>query len=192
MPKNEESAGEDLIADFLEENAITFKRYPIVPNLTEDNKLYREADFYLPEYKVYVEFLGQWNNPEHQSRYRQKMAVYSKHKIACVYLWPDNLGTLEWMLRRRIREVLLRYNKWGILLKYEWENYTKEYGFILLGIGAIIYFVKNTWWRVGISLYLILTLYLSVSKYIKRLRKIRASKWGSDIRNKNEYQPDLK
>ena len=181
MGKNEETAGEDLIADFLEEKGIQFKRYPELPKLTEDNKFFRKPDFYLPGYKVYIEFLGQWNYPEHKKRYKQKMAVYHKNNIPCVYLWPDNLGTLDWMLRRRLREVLLKYNKKWILFKYEWENYTAEYGLILIGICVLIYFVKHTGWRIAIIIYLLYTLYISIKKYVKRLLKLKKSKWVSGI-----------
>jgi len=190
MGKNEETAGEDLIADFLEEKAFNFKRYPIVPNLTEDSKFFREADFFLPEYKVYIEFLGQWNDPDHKKRYKQKMRAYYKNTVPCIYIWPDNLGTLEWILRRRLREVLLKYNKKFILFKYEWNNYTQEYGLILVGLGVLIYFVKSTGWKIGISLYLLLTLYVSIKKYVKRLIKIKKSKWVSGASYKEQSKKE--
>lgn len=190
MGDNEETAGEDLIADFFEEELIQHERYPELPKLDGDTKWFRKPDFYLPEYKVYVEFLGQWNNLEHQKRYRHKMDVYRNNKIPCVYLWPDNLGTLDWMLRRRLREVLLKYNKKWTLFKYEWENYTAEYGLILIGIGFLIYFVKHTGWRIAIILYLLYTLYISVNKYIKRLLKLKKSRWvsGTDYNNQQKVE----
>ena len=76
MGNNEETTGEDLIADFFEEKGIQAKRYPELPNLDDDTKWFRKPDFFLPDYKVYVEFLGQWDKPEHQKRYKQKMAVF--------------------------------------------------------------------------------------------------------------------
>lgn len=190
MNNNERTAGEDLIADFLEEKGIQFKRYPELPKLNDDTKGFRKPDFYLPEYKVYVEFLGQWDNPEHQKRYRQKMAVYYKNKIPCVYLWPDNLGTLDWMLKRRLRETLLKYNKRWTLFKYEWENYTAEYGLILIGIGFLIYFVKPTVWRIVIIIYLLCTLYISINKYVKKLLKLKKSRWvsGTDYNNQQKVE----
>ena len=192
MEKNEETEGEDLIADFLEEKGIKFKRYPKLPNLKEDNKFFREADFYLPEYKVYIEFLGQWNDPEHKKRYKQKMAVYHKNNIPCVYLWSNNLGTLEWMLKRRLRETLLKYHKRWTLLKYEWENYTAEYGLILVGLGFLIYFVKDDIWRIIILFYLILTISIGIRKYLQRLSKINRSKWVSGIDYNNNLKEELK
>src|SRR3989344_2445616 len=190
MDSNKESAGEELITDFFEEKVIKYKRHPKLPKLEGDIKGFREPDFFLPEYKVYLEFLGQWNESEHKMRYKQKMAVYHKNKIPCIYIWPDNLGTLDWMLRRRLREVLLKYDKKWMLLKYEWENYTEEYGLILIGIGVLVYFVKHTGWRIAIILYLLYTLYVSINKYVKRLMKLKNSKWvsGTDYNNQQKEE----
>ena len=116
MKTTKETEGEDLIADFLEEKSIEFERYKKINNLNNDDKTFREADFYLPTYKVYIEFLGQWNNPSEKERYKKKMSVYTKNKIPCIYLWPDNLGTLDWMFKRRMRATLLKYNKKSTLL----------------------------------------------------------------------------
>ena len=45
----------------------------IVRNLKGDSKSYRVADFYLPRYDMYVEFLGQWDvNEDARNRYREK------------------------------------------------------------------------------------------------------------------------
>jgi hypothetical protein len=179
VENTKETAGEEFIADFLEEKGIKFKRYPKVPDLSDDDKRFREADFYLPEYKVYVEFLGQWNVPEQQSRYRQKMAVYYKNNVPCVYLWPDNLGTLDWMLRRRIRETLLKHNKKWTLLKYEVHNYTLEQGLALVILGFLIYYVKDVIAKLILVLFLCWILYSSIKVYVVRIRKIKNSKWVS-------------
>jgi hypothetical protein len=179
MEKNEETQGEDLIADFLEDNSIDFKRYYIIPKLEGDDKFFREADFYLPRYGVYIEFLGRWNNPYDQSRYRQKMAIYHKNKLACIYLWPDNLGTLDWMFRRRLREALLKYNRIWTLLTYEFENYLGENFVVLLIVGLVIYYMKEIKSKIVISLLLAVFLFTSIQKYVKRLQKIKKSKWVS-------------
>ena len=177
---NEETTGEDFIADFLDEKVIKFKRYPKIEGLSDDDRFFREADFYLQEYKVYVEFLGQWQNPEHQKRYRQKMAVYAKNRIPCVYLWPDNLGTLEWILNRRIKEVLLKYNKKFLLLKLLWHEYMKKRGLgILLFIGLAAY----TWdsnWRLLFIGGIVFDILQEVFQQVKRISKLKKSKWASE------------
>jgi hypothetical protein len=179
VESNKETQGEDLIADFLDEKGIEYKREYEIKDLKEDNKFFRKADFYLPEYKVYIEFFGQWNIPEHKERYKEKIKVYNNNNIPCIYLWPDNLGTLDWMLRRRLREVLLKYNKRWTLLKFEYIEYISEYGLSVIAIAAIIYFVKSVQWKIGLSIFLVYHLIWSIRIYIIRLHKVSRSQWAS-------------
>ena len=176
MVKTPVSEGEDLIADFLEEKLITFKRNVELKNLVGDTKSYRTADFYLPDYKIYIEFLGKWNTSEqHKVSYKQKMSIYSKSKIPCIYLWPDNLGTLDWMFPRRMREVLLRYNMKSTLIEYEFGNYLREFGFSILFLSLIILLADGFIWKISLSLYLIYHLYSTIKKYVDRLKKLKIS-----------------
>src|SRR3989344_6109007 len=178
---NKESEGEDLIADFLDEKAIKYERHVQINGLKDDDKLFREADFYLPEYKVYVEFLGMWNSPEHQQRYRQKMQIYTKNKIPCVYLWPDNLGTLDWILKRRITEVLLKYDKKWQLIKLQWRDYTDK-----LQKGFMVFFVlmfydmwkKNQWTRNGTYAIIGVIAIGGIAETYSRVKKIKKIKEG--------------
>jgi len=147
-----ETQGEDLIADFLDDKGIKFERYVQIKGLISDDKFFREADFYLPQYKTYVEFLGMWNDPEHQQRYRQKMSIYAKNGIPCVYLWPDNLGTLDWILKRRITETLLKYDKKWQLVKIQWKDYTDKMGIGLwIVVAMAVYLWKTNPWSIGWS-----------------------------------------
>ena len=181
MKNTKETEGEDLIADFLEEKSIEFERYKKINGLNNDDKTFREADFYLPKYKVYIEFLGQWNNPNQQNRYREKMKVYYKNKIPCIYLWPDNLGTLDWMFKRRLRETLLKHKKRSTLLKYEIKNYFEENGVALIFFGAIIYLVEGINLKLGtaILLFIIWIWPMTIKPEINKLKKIKNSKWVS-------------
>ena len=175
MTTTKESECEDLIADFLEEKDIDFERQVKISNLKNDIKSYREADFYLPKYKVYIEFLGMWDNPnpEHKIRYKKKMSVYRDNKIPCIYLWPNNLGTLDWIIRRRLRETLITHNKRAILAKYEISNYLKENAIIIGIMGVlIIYSEMNFWPTIIITTILISHLYSTIKTYIDRLKKI--------------------
>ncbi len=182
---NEDTAGEELIREFFEERGIDATIKQKVPNLTDDNKFFREADFYLHRYDVYVEFLGQWNNYEHQKRYRQKMAVYYKNNIPCVYLWPDNLGTLDWMFKRRLRETLLKYNKKWSLIKFEFDNLMKEHGFVFLILILAVFLVKgivNKLTLLGLILFILAD---TVYKEIKKLRNIKKSRFATPISDQN-------
>lgn len=172
-----ESIGEDLIADFLEESVITFERNKFIPQLKDDDKFFREADFYLPDYGVYLEFLGLWNNPADKVRYKQKMAVYHKNKIPCIYIWPDNLGTLNWMFKRRLRETLLKYDLKRTLFKFEWESFQEENGGAIAFFVVLIYIIDNLYLRILLGALFVRVMYLSVKKYTKRLSKLKKSKW---------------
>ena len=176
-----DSEGEELIREFFEDIGIEVVPKKIIPYLQDDNKEFREADFYLPRYNLYVEFLGKWNNPDDKRRYKQKMAVYYKNNIPCVYLWPDNLGTLDWILKRRIRETLLRYKMWWYLFKHEFDQYSYEHGLFLLLIIVGIYYVNDPTGKLMLSLFLLLVLWQSVMKSVRTLRKLKTSKFVSNI-----------
>jgi hypothetical protein len=179
MKNNKETTGEDLISDFLDEKGIDFERYVPIKNLKDDDKFFREADFYLPQKKVYIEFMGQWNNPIHKDRYRKKMRIYYNNKIPCVYLWPDNLGTLDWMLKRRITEVYLRYNMKLQLFNHEFDSYLNKKGLgILILIGLAIYNRGNLWLFLFIGM-IVVDVIIESFKRIKKLKKIKELKWVS-------------
>ena len=52
------SEGEEFLESFFEELGIKCIPEQIIPKLKDDLKQYRVADFYLPYYKMYVEFFG--------------------------------------------------------------------------------------------------------------------------------------
>ena len=79
-----------------------------IENLKGDSKQFRTADFYLPKYKVYVEFFGLWNNTGNDE-YKQKKEVYWKNNIPCVYLYPENLGIIEYTFDKRLLSVLEKH-----------------------------------------------------------------------------------
>jgi hypothetical protein len=103
------SEGEGIIRDFFEYEGIKYEQEVELSHLRNDSKQFRRADFFLPKYGLYVEFLGGWNNnKDERERYREKMRVYGRNGVPCVYLFPENLGTLEHSFRRRAAEALQR------------------------------------------------------------------------------------
>ena len=67
------SEGEAFLAEFLEFENIRYIQEKPVVGLFNDSKQYRKADFYLPNYGVYMEFLGRWNNTsKDRDNYREK------------------------------------------------------------------------------------------------------------------------
>jgi hypothetical protein len=140
------SEGEEFIRDFLDEEGFTWKSEAELRNLKGDSKSYRIADFYLPKFGLYIEFLGHWNtNAEHRERYTEKMRTYYQNGVPCVYLFPENPGTLKHSFRRRARIVLARFGMRKELLKFN-----------------LIWFWKSTWkwliFTIVLSLYTLLNL----------------------------------
>lgn len=70
--KNKCSEGEELIKEYLDAEGIDFKPEEKIENLKGDDIPYRKADFYLPQYKTYVEFLGRWNVERNREQYNKK------------------------------------------------------------------------------------------------------------------------
>jgi len=68
-------------------------------------------DFYLPDYDVYVEFWGLLSAEDHLTRnnyerhMRRKMAIYHKNNKRLVSIYPDNLNNLDWIFRKKFRNV---------------------------------------------------------------------------------------
>lgn len=103
------SEGEEYIEDFFKMVEIKYECQKQIRNLKNDNKSYRTADFYLPQYKIYVEFFGLWNNSGNDE-YRLKKEIYRQNGIPCVFLYPENLGIIEFTLDKRIQSVLEKHN----------------------------------------------------------------------------------
>lgn len=135
------SEGEELIREYLEEEVIKAISQKDILNLKNDSSSKRIADFYLPDYKVYIEFFGQYSNPKHRERYLEKKRVYKENNIPCVYLYPDNLGTLSFILKRRIKVELQKYEKLKFrLFRWNWRIFIDKFGlFPFLALIMMLY-----------------------------------------------------
>jgi hypothetical protein len=101
-------------------SGIKFETEKKIEGLKNDSKKYRIADFYLPKYKVYVEFFGLWNNAGNEE-YRQKKDVYWKNNIPCIYIYPENLGIIGYTFDKRIQMVFEKFS-----MKNEHRKYKKH------------------------------------------------------------------
>jgi len=63
-----ESTGERAIKAELEHMGIRYEQEKDISSLYGDTKSHRRADFYLPDYDVYIEFLGGWDAPDEEKR----------------------------------------------------------------------------------------------------------------------------
>jgi len=164
------SPGEELIEEYLDEKGLEFKREKKIKNLKEDYADYRVADFYLPRYKIYIEFFGRWNIEKNKSKYRKKKEVYEKNKIPCVYLYPDNLGILDFILKRRIRDVLKKHPELKFQrFKFNFDIMMEKHLLELVIIILLIIFIKNTAAKIVFSVILIIVLYNAIkSTFFKK------------------------
>ncbi len=161
----EGSEGEQFISEFLEENRVDFNREVKLTNLVSDSVPYRIADFFLPQYKVYIEFFGRWNtSEEHKKRYREKRKVYEENKIPCIYLYPENLGILNFLFERRLRQTLKKYGLRWQLFRFNRKKFQEKAGVGAIILGALIFYVAGIWWRVGLGLVLIYHIYDACKK----------------------------
>jgi hypothetical protein len=137
------SEGEIFIAEYFESENIKFKEQVSISNLKFDSKTFRKPDFYLPRYKVYVEFFGMWNNSkEERERYREKKGIYYKNHIPCVYLYPENLGIIDFTFPMRLRKELRRHSMGKELFIFQLKMLLNDRGslFFWLILSTIVLF----------------------------------------------------
>jgi hypothetical protein len=104
------SMGEKRIADYLYTNGITYQ-YEKVVKTWAFGKSISKADFYLPDYKILVEYWGMVDveNRRTNSKYirtmKWKMAMYYKHRIKFISIYPSNLNNLDRIFRKKFKEI---------------------------------------------------------------------------------------
>ena len=147
--EKEPSEGELFILEYLKYNNIDFKREVKLENLKhDDNFTHRRVDFLLTKYNVYLEFNGLWNNTKaDRERYRQKKEVYYKNNIPCIYLYPENLGIIEFVFPKRLIEILKMHNKKRELFRYQFKRLIDDRGNLFIWMFLAILFLSGdfTW-----------------------------------------------
>lgn len=174
--KNGPSEGELFILEYLTYSKIDFEREVKLTHLKYDKDCtYRVADFYLKKYNVYLEFNGRWNNlKEDRERYRAKKEVYEKNKLPCIYIYPENLGIIEFVFPKRLIEVLIKHSMKKELLKFQFKRFIDDRGTLFLWLFIAILFLSfNFDWKeeravtlafIGIAVYQI---YKMIDGYYK-------------------------
>jgi hypothetical protein len=100
------SIAERRIADYFKKNHI----YYVYEQKPRGN-LFSLPDFYLPVYDVYVEYWGlvnaddRWTREKYEKNMRRKMAIYHRNNIKFISIYPDNLENLDWVFRRKFKEI---------------------------------------------------------------------------------------
>ena len=143
------SEGEVFLADYFKGEGISFTSEKLIKGLAGDTKTFRKADFYLDRFNIYVEFYGMWNNSKKdRERYREKKKVYYNNKIPCVYIYPENLGIIEFSFPRRAIQEFKRCGMKKKLvkfrMKYLWLYKQGNIIFLLITLFVLI-FGTFTW-----------------------------------------------
>lgn len=106
------SRAEKRIADYFFQNSIRYEYEKTArAHFFIFSSKISKPDFYLTDYNVYVEFWGLLDVEDKatRSRYekemRWKMAMYHKHKIMFISLYPSNLHNLDWIFRKKFQDV---------------------------------------------------------------------------------------
>jgi len=158
---NPPSEGELYIMDYLDDMGIKYIREVELNNLREDTAKFRRADFYLPKYNVYLEFQGRWNNSkEDRVRYSNKKVVFYKNNIPCIYIYPENLGILDFSFIKRMVFLLKDHNMTNQLRRFRWLMFSEKDGDtnVIMLICSVILIIFNyngdsSWLNIGIFLF---------------------------------------
>ncbi len=98
---NVRSLSELVIDNFLYDNNIKHVYEKSV--YTEEQKIYT-ADFYLPQFDIYVEFWGILNNYEYKRKREEKLQLYEQLNLRTIEIFPEHLKSLSDYLLLEIKK----------------------------------------------------------------------------------------
>jgi hypothetical protein len=160
----EPSEGELFISEYLKSKNISFEREVRLNNLNfDENFKYRDADFFLKKYGVYIEFNGRWNNSkEDRVRYRVKKEVYRKNNLPCIYLYPENLGIIDFVFTKRLIVELKKKSLIKQLRLFQLKRFWDDRGglFLWLGASLLVYNGDYNWKENSTILYACIIFFL--------------------------------
>ena len=183
--KNEASEGELFISEYLRFKNISFDREVRLNNLKYDEDYkYRDADFFLKKYGVYIEFNGRWNNTkEDRVRYRVKKEVYRKNNLPCIYLYPENLGIIDFVFTKRLIVELQRKSMIKQLRKFQLKRFINDRGslFIWMVLSVFVYNGDFNWEENST------TLYACIGVFIFQLYRLTLGIYKFFVRNSTQF-----
>jgi hypothetical protein len=94
------SHGEQTIANFLYDSKVP-SQYESKTLIFKDEGQICIPDFYLPKYKIYIEFYGGF--PAAWKKKVLKNRLYKKYSIPCIFITPGKLRNLEYYLREKLK-----------------------------------------------------------------------------------------
>lgn len=113
---------------YLDNRGIKYKTEYRIDNLVGDVKLHRKVDFYLPKLNIYVEYCGWYNkSKKHRTDYDIKANVYFSNDMPSVFIYPHELGFLDYALHNKILKVLrlskFKKNRKTKIFRYKLSRY---------------------------------------------------------------------
>ncbi len=111
------SHGEKSIADYLYNSNI---RYEYETPIKLGKKFFY-PDFYLPDYSIYIEYLGMISDPEYAYKTQFKKIAYHENNLDVIYIIPQHLNYLGAIINQWI------LYKTGKIQQTEYIRLSKEY-----------------------------------------------------------------
>lgn len=103
------SGGEKIIADYLNDSNIRYEYEKSA--MAASNRRISRPDFYLSDYGVYVEYWGMVNTQHEHTRQEYvksmewKIAKYHENGIKFISIYPEDLGNLDSVFKKRLYEI---------------------------------------------------------------------------------------
>ena len=176
---SEPTSEEEYIINYLDNSGIYFEREVKISNLKNDSKSYRIADFYLEDYEVYVEYFGMYNSSKEVRReYDQKAKIYISNHIPTIFLYPHELGFLEYAFHKKMLKVLKAFNFRKELKRYKIDRLKNKMdtnvgwiigGLLCSGLLILMYFYEtglNEDFQFAISILLVIFGISPIWRYI--------------------------
>ncbi len=116
------STEEQFLIEFFELKGYKYEFEKYKLTLNGDSKSYRVPDFYLKRYKIFVEYYGLYNSTkEIRKEYDSKSSLYIKNNIPTIFLYPHELGIIEYVFHKRMIKVLTldKFNLKPQLIRYK-------------------------------------------------------------------------
>lgn len=107
---NRESDGERAVRVALDNLGLKYEQEKEINFLKGDYKGSRRADFFLPKYNIYIEYLGGWDKKnseerkKERARYNEKKDAYSLNDVKCIYIYPNQLNYVSNVIKKGIEK----------------------------------------------------------------------------------------
>jgi hypothetical protein len=106
------SKAEKYVADYFCRNNIRYQyEKPAESHFWIFSNKISKPDFYLMDYDVYVEYWGLLDadkrsvSRDYERTMKWKIAMYHKHKIKFISIYPSNLENLDWIFKKKLKDV---------------------------------------------------------------------------------------